>query len=126
MPITGTEVVAAVSAVIGVVLGKSIDGAFSRRKNEAEVKKTDAEVAQDLRDELRAEIDELRAEVRTVQKEVTQWQQKYYVIRQEYLLIRADLADALRQLEKFGVHVEMRPMSQALLDDLGLKYSDEQ
>lgn len=121
----GSEIVAGVVLLLGGGFAGKVLNAWAQRNKSQEVRhKLDAEVASEIRDELRGELAQVRAEVNAMREDIRVWQEKYYLIRHEYLLTRADLKDALGQLEQFGVKVVMRPISPQLLEDLHLKYEE--
>lgn len=98
------ELNSAIIALIGTVFGgaglKAIEGFLNRSRNKMEEKKSEADIASNMREELRSEINTLKSELRTVEQELDTWKQKYYDLLEQFIQVKAQVDASIQQMKE--------------------------
>lgn len=99
----------AVIALIGTIFGgaglKIIEALINRSRNKIEERRSEAEIASALREELRGDLAELRKELRTVEGELDAWRQKYYDLLDEFIKVKRSLDATITQIKEGNTDV---------------------
>lgn len=103
------ELPSAIIALIGTIFGgaglKIIEAMINRSKSKIDERKSEAEIASALREELRGDLAELRRELRTVEGELDAWRQKYYDLLDEFIRVKRSLDATIIQIKEGNTDV---------------------
>ena len=104
----------AIIALIGTIFGgaglKVIEALLNRSKNKMDERKSEADIATGMREELRKEVASLKDELRRVEGELDTWRQKYYDLLEQFIQVKNSLDASL---------VQIRAETKALRDNTG-------